>query len=161
MLSWRKPIPAAELGPPGQPDPAATAVRQSEIDTGGIAGDRISKRLLARKELVRRQDHFVALQVWEGIVEEVREDTFLARLVDRHGTTPDHEAEIYTEEVSPGDRKLMAPGAVFYWSIGYLDTSSGQRKKESVIRFRALPRWSTADLARARERVRALASAIE
>lgn len=96
----------------------------------------------------RRPDtgHFVILQRWEGIVLEIRTDTFVALLVDKSGTRADEEAEIPIEELSRPDLDLLAEGAVFYWGVGYLDRPSGQRTRESMIRFRRLPAWSTKEL---------------
>ena len=80
---------------------------------------------------------------------EVGEDTFLARLTPIVGEGPDQEAEIYLDEVDEEERSLIEPGAVFYWSIGYLDTPSG-RKRQSVIRLRRLPAWTRRELEAAR-----------
>lgn len=98
------------------------------------------------------REHFRALQKWEGYVIEVREDTFLARLVPIRGEGSDQDAEIYIEEVEEADRPLIEPGAVFYWSIGYLDKPSG-RLRASIIRFRRLPAWTKRELESARAKV--------
>lgn len=124
-------------------------------------GPRISKRLESLKTRVSpREDNFVALQMWEGFVLEVGEESFLARLVDLLDDAGDVEAEIYLEEISPMDRHRVIEGAVFYWSIGYLDTRSGQRKTESTINFRLLPTWGHGELERAREKARETRSEI-
>jgi hypothetical protein len=91
------------------------------------------------------QEHFRTLQKWEGYVIEVRKDTFLARLTPIVGEGLDQEAEIYLEEIEKDDHALIEPGAVFYWSIGYLDRPSG-RSRTSVIRFRRLPVWTKREL---------------
>lgn len=80
------------------------------------------------------QEYFNAVQKWEGYVIEVGQDTFRARLVPIIGEGPDQEAEIYLREMKEEDHTLIKPGAVFYWSIGYLDRPSG-RLRASVIRF--------------------------
>ncbi len=95
------------------------------------------------------REHFRALQKWEGYVIEVGENTFLARLVPIRDEGADQDAEIYIEEVEEADRPLIEPGAVFYWSIGYLDKPSG-RLRASIIRFRRLPAWTKRDLELAR-----------
>jgi hypothetical protein len=87
------------------------------------------------------RERFNARQKWEGFVIEVREDTFIARLTPIIGEGPDQEAEIYLEEIEPEDQSLIQPGAIFYWSIGYLDRPSG-RRRVSLIRFRRLPAWT-------------------
>jgi len=92
-------------------------------------------------------DQFVSLQKWEGVVIEIKDETFLARLKDlTNEKNPEEEAEFPLEELSPEDRELVAPGAIFYWNIGYLDTRSGQRRRESIIRFRRLPAWSKREI---------------
>ena len=99
--------------------------------------------------------HGVVLQKWEGRVESLADDGFVATLTDTSTGGPDELAEFPWEEISIGDRALVEPGAIFYWSIGYKDAVSGQRSRESVIRFRRLPRWSRQDRAEATIRARA------
>jgi hypothetical protein len=109
-----------------------------------------------QKSVRPRPDSFIALQTWEGHVLDVSGDSFVARLSDSTGDDPEEEAEFPLDEISPIDRDLIAPGAVFYWSVGYRDRSNGQRSRESVIRFRRLPAWSERELADARERANEL-----
>src|SRR5262245_45256350 len=60
---------------------------------------------------------FRALQKWEGVVLEVGDNSFTARLVDQSNpNTNDEEVELSLEEISPDDLVLLAPGAIFYWS---------------------------------------------
>lgn len=99
-----------------------------------------------------RQEQFVRLQEFEGFVEELRKDSFVARLVDKTEKREDEQAEFSFEEISPSDRDLIQPGAIFYWTIGYLDRVSGQRTRASVIKFRRLPQWTPSELAEARGR---------
>ncbi|MCW2973530.1 MAG: hypothetical protein JWN72_1803 [Thermoleophilia bacterium] len=100
---------------------------------------------------------FLARQEWEGVVVEVREDSFVARLVDARGSGPDEEAEILIDEVSSFDLPLMIPGSIFYWGIGYREENSGQRTRASILRFRRLPSWSKRDIARIEARSAELA----
>lgn len=100
--------------------------------------------------LMPAREHFTVLQKWEGYVTEVRGVTFRARLQGLRGEESDQEAEIFMEEVSPEDRDLIEAGAVFYWTIGYLDRPSG-RLRVSHIRFRRLPVWSERELDAAKE----------
>lgn len=101
--------------------------------------------LLSEPPLPKTQEFFRAIQKWEGHVIEADGDIFLARLVPIVGEGTEQEAEIYIEEVDQGDRMLIAPGAVFYWSIGYLDRPSG-RLRASILRFRRLPVWTKPEL---------------
>jgi hypothetical protein len=92
-----------------------------------------------------QRDSFTALQQWEGTVLERRGKTILVRLADKT-THREEEAELFYNEVSPSDRDLIKPGAVFYWSIGYLDSVAGQRTRQSAIVFRRLPMWTASEL---------------
>lgn len=86
---------------------------------------------------------------WEGVVEELGDAELVARLYDL--TDPSREPEVATfslDELSDDDLPLAKPGAVFYWSIGHRIEPHGQKKAESVIRFRRLPAWSTGDIRR-------------
>jgi hypothetical protein len=106
--------------------------------------------LVIRKGVYSVQPRFVSLQKWEGVVLEVLDDSFLARLVDLTNGGSDEEAEFALEEVTPEDRVLVEPGAVFYWNIGYNDSISGQRTRVSEIRFRRLPAWQPEELKEAK-----------
>jgi len=90
------------------------------------------------------KEYFKALQKWKGVVVEVRQDTFLAQLVSIDENSS-QEAEIYIEEVGQEDRTLIESGAVFYWTIGYLNKPSGTLGA-SIIRFRRLPTWTKREL---------------
>ena len=102
------------------------------------------------------QPQFHALQKWQGSVSKVTDSTFDARLLDLKDPSVEEVAEFDLEEVSVGDRPLVVPGAVFYWSVGYRTEPSGSRSRTSVLVFRRLPAWSEKDLRRADDRVREL-----
>jgi hypothetical protein len=88
-----------------------------------------------------------ALQQWEGVVQDVGKEQFVASLRDIDN--PDHapeQATVAFDEVSDDDRPLVAPGAVFYWTIGYRVEPHGQKWLTSGIRFRRLPAWSKRDM---------------
>jgi hypothetical protein len=92
--------------------------------------------------------HVQLLERWDGIVLDVGDKTFRARLIDERGGRPRAEAEIFLSEVPPRDKALLRQGAVFYWHIGYRDPE-GDRERVSRIRFRRLPPKTKADLRRA------------
>ncbi len=99
-----------------------------------------------------KHDSFEVLQKWEGVVISVGTDSFVARLRDlSFYSEEDEEAEFPIEEISQADIALLAPGAVFYWCVGYWDTVIGQRRRASEIRFRRLPTWSKMQLEKARK----------
>lgn len=86
--------------------------------------------------------NFRLLQQWEGTVTEIADDEFTAELRDlTDPTNYREEATFELDEVSPGDQSLLAPGAVFRWSIGYRTSASGQRERVSQLRFVRIPGW--------------------
>jgi hypothetical protein len=104
-----------------------------------------------------KEERFHALQQWEGVVDAVSDGTFLARLVDRTADGPDEEAEFDFAEIPSGDRELVSPGAVFYWSVGYGTSASGTRSRASIISFRRLPAWTEVEKRQAKERAQLIA----
>ncbi|MBI4536001.1 MAG: hypothetical protein HY708_06960 [Ignavibacteriae bacterium] len=92
-------------------------------------------------------EFFRAIQKWEGKVIRLADDTFTATLSPIVGDPTELEAEMYVEDVTPDERHFIEPGAVFYWSIGYLERPSG-RIRESVLRFRRLPVWTKDDISK-------------
>ncbi|MGQ0602266.1 MAG: hypothetical protein ACT4QE_11320 [Anaerolineales bacterium] len=103
--------------------------------------DQLANNLLPiwRLSTPPEKENFVVLQKWIGYVVDVDREIFRARLSRITGEADDQDAEIYLTEVSPGDRSLLEPGAVFYWAIGYWDSASGTRSRVSRLRFRRRP----------------------
>jgi hypothetical protein len=116
-------------------------------------------RIIKRTEPT--QDRFHALQQWEGVVDTIKNATFVAVLVDRTTEGPDEEVEFDISEVASGDRNLIAPGAVFYWSVGYRTSATGVRFRASVISFRRLPAWTEKERQQARERAQDIARTLD
>ena len=96
-------------------------------------------------------ERFHVLAKWVGRVQRVNDSSFVALVEDQLEIRPEEEVEFPLSEVAPSDEALLVPGAVFYWSIGYRDRLSGQRTRESIIRFRRLPRLSSDDIKDAEE----------
>jgi hypothetical protein len=98
---------------------------------------------------------FVLLQQWEGVVSsEASNDEFNVVLRDlTHPARPEEQATFSIEQVPVPDRRLVLPGAVFYWSIGYEDLPTGTRRTVSTLRFRRLPVWTRTDMQRIRRDV--------
>ncbi|MEA2061873.1 MAG: hypothetical protein U9P10_15520 [Thermodesulfobacteriota bacterium] len=87
------------------------------------------------------------LQLWEGRITEILDDTFYAIISDKtNPELPDEMVSLDIEEITPSDLNLLTPGAVFYWSISYADLPGRGRKKESKIRFRRLSRWTQKEI---------------
>jgi len=101
-----------------------------------------------QRPLVRREAvSFFPLQEWEGSVIDINDDFFTARLVDltAKSKTASEEADFPIEDLSEGDLKLLKPGAVFRWIIGYQRSRGGTKKRTSQIVFRYLPQWTRSD----------------
>lgn len=92
------------------------------------------------------------IQSWEGVVEDICDNSFRARLFDLTNNNPEEEDTISLDDVSPDDRTLVAPGAVFYMGLAATTGSDGAVKKNMFIKFRRLPVWSETELKRAQKR---------
>jgi hypothetical protein len=78
-------------------------------------------------------------------------DHFVARLETLSEQAPDEEGEFPLDVVDDEDLLLVEEGAIFYWSIGTLDTPSG-RIRASQLRFARYPAWTPQDVAAAKGR---------
>jgi hypothetical protein len=109
----------------------------------------------------RRMAVRVPLQAWEGHVLSIGSDSFTAILRNITEGRPyeDEEADFSLEEVSPEERSLLKPGAIFRWLIEYR-TVGGSRETISKILFRRLPQWTEADIQQAKVRAAEKASRI-
>jgi hypothetical protein len=54
------------------------------------------------------------------------------------------------EEVPKADWEMLTQGAYFYWCIGYYDSPSGQRFRQSQIRFKREPVWQKNSILKAK-----------
>jgi hypothetical protein len=92
------------------------------------------------------------LKDWEGVVDEVGPDYFMARLLDRRGASKvDTEAaKIPFTEVSKDDLPLVKEGAIFYLTVYRVLTPPHGRTTR--LFFRRLPAWTPSVLASARTR---------
>jgi hypothetical protein len=97
---------------------------------------------------------------WEGVVEQVAKDHFVARLISLTEDAPPIVAEFDREILNPDDEELVVVGSRFYVNTGFVPTGSNRRRKVSAVRFRRLPPWRAEELqaamARARKRLDAL-----
>ena len=105
----------------------------------------------------RPREILIALQSWEGVVLEVGGASFVARLIDVAGEHPDEEVVLSKDELSDFDLELLEPGAILYWTIGYMQRVRGSRARVSLIRLRRLPAWTARQLTEAQERAATLA----
>lgn len=87
--------------------------------------------------------HLRPMYQWEGVVEQVMEDGFEARLVPLGGDAGPDTLEFTTfsldDLADESDRDLVTEGAVFYWTIGKGRNPAGTQSNVSLVRFRRLP----------------------
>jgi hypothetical protein len=100
------------------------------------------------------EEYFKPLRNWEGVVETLSEKTFTATMRDTENKDDrgEEQFEIDIEDVDEGDRDLVVPGGIFYFTVGYRIRRGGTRIKGTEIVFRRMPRWSKKDIQRAKER---------
>jgi hypothetical protein len=151
------PHPLAPVVLPGETTPGRKALAQNFVPTttaspslAPTANENRSNPVIAVFPKASRASdrYFDVRQLWEGTVDAVRPDGFLVVTL-RDLTAPDRpreRAELVPDDIPDGDRDLLAPGAIFYWSIGYEITITGQRNGVSSIRFRRLPAWTRSEL---------------
>ena len=77
------------------------------------------------------------IQNWQGIVLSIESEYFTAKLTDLSMGGTYEIGEFGLEDVSPDDLKLLAIGAIFYWSVGHY-MQNGQSVKRSDLRFQRL-----------------------
>ncbi len=79
----------------------------------------------------------------------LRPALFAACLVDVTAgqRTEEEMADFPIADLSDDDRKLLAPGAVFRWVIGYQGSRGGTKRRVSQVSFRRMPTWSRRDAA--------------
>ena len=117
-------------------------------DSEGELNQDTAYRVPVKKEIInpfiltkrRKLNYNKETQHWVGYITTISSNGFYANLQDR---IPDDDtievAEFDFSEVSKSDYKLVKLGAIFYYSIGFVN-DNGQIKKESFIRFqRSIP----------------------
>lgn len=90
---------------------------------------------------VPRATRFRTIERWVGRVLAMEDEFFIAALRSPLSEEETEEAEIPRDLVSEDDEELLAPGACFYMSTGYLESPGGQLNKSVRLRFQRLPRW--------------------
>jgi hypothetical protein len=91
---------------------------------------------------------FSPIEEWEGTVLGVGNDSFTARLVNKSDSrVPEEEGQFTMAQLSSiEDRDLVSPGSIFYFSVGYEESPSRQRRTTAFLRFRRLPAWTSTEL---------------
>lgn len=91
------------------------------------------------------------LQSWIGHVVEIKDDVFIAELIDKTNGGTKEIAEFEMDSVSPSDIPLLKLGSSFYWSISKKNLN-GQIINESFIRFQRVINWTFDDIDRVNEK---------
>lgn len=88
-------------------------------------------------DIANKNTYSKKVQSWKGVVSEVKENSFVARLEDLTNGGTDEMGEFDISEVTPDDLKLLKRGGIFYWSVG-LYMEYGQSERKSSLRFQRL-----------------------
>lgn len=118
-----------------------------------VSADEIDKAPVYFLETKPNLERSISLQKWRCVITSVnrQDSTFIAKLINLTQKGIDEEAEFYIEEISDGDKELIAEGAIFYWNIGYHYSHTGQQTRISHIRFRRLPTWTEEEIQKAKD----------
>lgn len=118
----------------------------------------------------RRQQNAEATPVievvaeWDGYVEEIHKDFFVARMRGLKGKGvegKDEEAEIPVSDVDDADRDLLALGGFFRLTITYESPKIGMKRRYTTVQFRRLPAYSERQIEAAHRQASELQSAIQ
>jgi hypothetical protein len=127
----------------------ADSLRSTARSQGDQRPDQSIEAIAALKPLMPSGAHFIQLGVWRGRVLETRASDFTATLLDQISQAPEEVGTFQMGELSDDDLSLVAPGAEFYWVVGYQVNAARQRTRTSVIRMRRLPSYSSEEAERA------------
>ncbi len=128
--------------------------------------DRIEKAISSLPALQLKDNEatgqFIELQEWEGIVLDLHDETFSARLTDIcNEENPPEVGDFIISDLRNDDMKLLRPGAVFRWIIGYDVSRCGSKQRASQIVFRRLPVWTKHEIDDADREARKLMEGID
>src|SRR5262249_52850190 len=123
-------------------DRASTAARQRADQRARVAGGPV---VVPSRNFGRRS--LRPLMHWEGVVDRVGREGFLARLTPFEDGVANSARVEFTEFsfqdlANPTDRGLVQEGARFYWTIGKATNPAGTLTNVSLVRFRRLLRTS-------------------
>jgi hypothetical protein len=97
---------------------------------------------------------FPPLYHWEGVVDEVGEDSFTCHLIPLEGDGQNQArvefSDFSFDDLGESDRALVRPGAVFYWTVGRLTNAAGTTSNQSLVRFRRIPAPTATQVAQAK-----------
>ena len=132
---------------------------QAEKDEPGVAPENL---VALQPPPTPPSFRFELLNQWECEVTAVDSDgdSFDAVMTDlTNQKRAEETATFYLSDVSESDKRFVEPGYIFYLSVGYDISMSGQKRRASDIRFRRLPAWTRSEIQKNNQRaesVRAL-----
>ena len=86
------------------------------------------------------------VQKWKGVVLEIYENYFEAKLFDLTNPSNIYEiGELDNDDISPDDKHLLKEGSIFYWTVGHF-MDNGQITKRSELRFQRLITLDDSDM---------------
>lgn len=132
-----------------------------ETEASAVLGRRVAGGRRKRAPVVA--ERFWLLNRWRGQVLSIDadKDTFEAELFDPMQPLVVERAQFAVSELPPDAAPLLRPGAAFYWMIGYRDSGSRQRKRESVIWMRRSGRMGADKFKTSLEEVNKIWGALE
>lgn len=148
-----------------KPEPQVAPPTSTETTKSEASNDTSAKSPSSFKPPVRKSSHrlsltgrrFEALQQWECIVLELREDCVYCQLHDlTDESNPDEFAEVLLSEFNEYDRPILCEGSIFYWSVGYIHRPRGQIRRSSQLRVRRMPPLSSSKRTEISKRVQKL-----
>jgi hypothetical protein len=120
---------------------------------------------ISRLHVSPSRNHFapreITLQEWEGRVLEVEGRFISARLVDITANEREEKEEVQLpiDDVIEADQKLLQPGAIFRWVLGY-SYARGRKERFARIVVRRLPVWTEQEMREADKEANELHDAI-
>jgi hypothetical protein len=145
---------------------SAAANREDTVDTITVGSvDTSALQPVAPSRPVLGKRGFVPSYQWEGVVEEVSDATFRARLVPFEDGRPDLKrieyADFdYDDLADEGEYERLVEGAVFYWTVGKSRNAAGTIMNTSLVRLRRLAALTPSQIDQARREARELLQAL-
>lgn len=128
----------------------AESTNQSKEDTGTRRSFSPAKELEVTRlnaAAIRPAPREIPLQEWEGRVLRLEGRFLFARLVDITAGDKDEteEVQLPIDDVTEADQKLLKPGAVFRWVLGY-SYANGRKERFARVVIRRLPVWTEKEM---------------
>lgn len=84
-----------------------------------------------------RAPGFLLESAWEGVVQDVEDETFTARVTPIGSGQTEYVVTLPLDDLDDADRGRVRPGSLFYWNVGR-DLSTRPRRRVSEIWIRRI-----------------------